>query len=288
MILALKILRFFLGFVFKLPPMAALFITRLAGELTFQVARLTLIKGTTAKNIKRVFPELNGDQLADRLLRNVSLAIFELLSVPFFRAAHFERLCRINGREKIDLALAKRQGILLLLMHTGNYELTPAFLSSLGYRFNSVLKATDDPLFTLLNRSRSHLGGKLINVLEVDMYHESIKALSGNEIVLLLIDTGALEGRNEKISFLGRQVPVATGWLTLAERSGATVLPAYSKREGDKVILNIGEPQNVYRDNRDAVKRQVGQFYEAFIQAHPEQWAIFLNTHEVNRMLEGK
>ncbi|MFA4843583.1 MAG: lysophospholipid acyltransferase family protein [Candidatus Margulisiibacteriota bacterium] len=288
MIAALKILRFLFSFVFKLPTSAALYLTHLAGELTFWIARFTPLRGTTAKNIKRVFPKLDGEQLADRLLRNVGLAIFELLSVPFFGTVHFERLCRIEGRANLDLALAKRQGVLFLLMHTGNYELTPPLLSSLGYRFNSVLKATDDPLFALLNQSRGYKGGKLINVLEVDMYRESMKALGRNEIVALLIDTGALEGRNEMITFLGRPVPVATGWLTLAERSGAAVLPAYSKREGDKIVLHIGEPLHIYRDNRDEVKRQVGQFYEAFIQAHPEQWAIFLNTHEVNRMLEGK
>jgi lauroyl/myristoyl acyltransferase len=288
MIAALKFLRFLFSFVYKLPTPGALYLTRLAGGVTCQIARLTPVRGATAKNIRRVFPELNGELLADRLLRNVGLAIFELLAVPFFKPAHFEQLCRIEGRANLDQALAKRQGVLFLLMHTGNYELTPALLSSLGYRFNSVLKATDDPLFALLNQSRGYKGGKLINVLEVDMYHESMKALGHNEIVALLIDTGALEGRNEKISFLGRQVPVATGWLTLAERSGATVLPAYSKREGDKVVLHIGEPLHVYRDNRAEVKKMVGQFYEAFIQAHPEQWAIFLNTHEVNRMLEGK
>ena len=288
MITALKSLRFLFSFVYKLPVSAALYLTRLAGELTFQIARLTSIRGTTAKNIERVFPEANGEQLAARLLRNVGLAIFELLAVPFFQTEHFERLCRIEGRENLDLALAKRRGVLFLMMHIGNYELIPALLSSLDYRFNSILKATDDPLFALLNQSRGYKGGRLINVLEVDMYRESIKALSHNEIVGILVDTGALEGKHEMMPFLGRSVPIATGWLTLAERSGAAILPAYSKREGDKIVLHISEPLHVYRDNRHEVKRLVSQFYEAFIQAHPEQWAIFLNTHEVNRMLEGK
>lgn len=261
---------------------------RLAGEAVYWISRLTPIKSSVAKNIRLLFPEADSQCLADKLLRNVSHSIFEILCAPLFKKEHFKRISKINGLENIDLGLSKNNGILLLMMHTGNYELTPAFLTSRGYKMNSILKAPDNFLFKIVNRCRSWGGGKLINILKDDMYRDSLRALAENEIVLILIDTGALEGRHETIDFLGRKVPAATGWLTLAQRSKAAVVPAFSKREGDKIVLTLGEPLAVYPDNREDIERKVGGFYENFIRSHPEQWAIFLNDHEVKRMIEGK
>jgi len=261
---------------------------RLAGEAVYWISRLTPIKNSVAKNIRLLFPEADSQCLADKLLRNVSHSIFEIICAPLFKKEHFKHVGKINGLENIDLGLSKGNGILLLMMHTGNYELTPALLTSRGYRMNSILKAPDNFLFKIVNRCRSWGGGKLINVLKDDMYHDSLRALAGNEIVLILIDTGALEGRHETIEFLGMKVPAATGWLTLAQRSKASVVPAFSKREDGKVVLTLGEPLTVNADNREEIVLKVGQLYEKFIKDHPEQWIILLNEYETRRMVEGK
>lgn len=288
MIILVRFLQLLFSFIFRLPAPAAIYMMNFAGEIAYRIARLTPIRKSVSRNVKKLFADADGDRLADRLLRNVSFSIFEVLCTPFFHEEHLKMIGNLKGRENIDLGLSNRNGILILLMHTGNYELTPALLSILGYKVNAILKAPDEPIFRIINRSRGHRGTKLINVLTDDMYRESLKALGDNEIVCLLIDTGALEGRHELFNFLGRKVPVATGWLTLAQRAQAAVIPAFSRREGNKVILNFGEPLTVRADNREEIKQKVGQYYENFIRSHPEQWAIFLNDHEVQRMLEGK
>jgi KDO2-lipid IV(A) lauroyltransferase len=274
-------------FIFLLPPGLALSLMRLSSEIVYQLAKRTPIKKTVARNLNTLFPDVPADKLADKLLRNVSYSIFEILCTPYFKEAHIKVLGKVVGLSNLDLALARRKGALIILMHTGNYELSHVLLSPYNYKMNVTLKASADPLYKLINRSRSYHGTKLINVLETDMYKESIKALSNNEIVSLLIDTGALESRHEIIDFLGQKVPVAIGWLTLAQRSEAAVLPCYSKREGNQVVFTMGEPLFVQSNNREEIKNKVKCFFENFIKAHPEQWAIFLNEFETKRMVEN-
>lgn len=288
MLILLKTLQFIFSLIFLLPPAIAIRLMHFASEITYQIARLTKIKKVVSRNLSHFFPGADTKSLADKLLKNTSYSAFEVLCLPFFKEVHLKTLCKINGQENLDLALSRRKGVLILLMHTGNYEIVPSLLSSLGYRVNSILKAPRDPIFKLLSRSRGHMGVKIINVLEEDMYRESLKALGDNEIVGLLIDTGALEGKHEFFSFLGKQVPVATGWLTLAQRSEAAVVLAFPKREGEKNIVSFNEPFTVYRDNRQEVMQKVRQFFENQIRSHPEQWAMFLNGYEVKRMLGRK
>lgn len=288
MIILLRSLQLIFSLIFRLPAPIAVYLMRFAGETTYRIARLTPIKGIAARNVNRLFPDADGRKVADKLLRNIAYSIFEVLCTPFFNETHINLICKVNGRENIDLSLAKRKGAVILTMHTGNYEMIPVVLASLGYKLNSVLKAADEPIFRFLSRSRSYRGIKLINVLEANMYRESLRALGENEIIALAADTGALEGKHELFPFLGRRVPVATGWLTLAQRSEAAVIPTHSKREEQKLVITFGEPLQVYADNREEAMHKVGQFYENFIRNHPEQWAMFLNDYETKRMVEGK
>ena len=289
MIILIIFLQRIFNFIFKLPPPAAVYLMRFAAESAYQIARLTKVKKIAAKNIALFFPRSDTGLLADKLLRNVGYSIFEILCTPFFEEAHLKRICKINGLENLDLALAKRRGAIMISMHTGNYELIATALAARGYGLASVLKADPaDPLFKIISPSRAYKGIKIINVLKENMYRETLKALARNRTVCLLADTGALEGRHEMLPFLGKKVPVATGWLTLARRSGAPVVPVISRREGKKLIINFYEPLFVYKDNRGEIMLKIGKLFENFVENHPEQWGIFLNEYETKRMVEGK
>ena len=272
--------------IFLLPAKAAIFLMRFAGEIIFQIARLTPIKRTTANNIKAFFPGLNYDLLADRALKNVSYAIFEVLSLPFFNAKHFSILSKVIGKENLDLALRKGKGALIVSMHTGNYEIVPSILASNKYKVNSILKADENPIFTFLEPSRSHGGVKLINILKDDMYKESLNALKNNEVVCLMLDTGASEGRHIEIDFLGKKVIVASGWITLAKRAECEVVPVFCRREKDKIIVQIDKPLTIKKATEEENMWEIKEYFEMHIRQSPDQWLMFINDQETKRMLE--
>ena len=286
MIYLLTFLRLLMRPVFWLPAPAAIYIMRLAGEATYRIASLTPFKKTVAGNYKLVFPEADADELADKLLRNTGHSIFEIICSPYLKKSHLDRLVKIEGLGNLDLALAGRKGVICLSMHSGNYELMTVTMASRGYHMTAVMKSPPgDRLFEFLNHGRRYKGIKLINILDANMYRECLQALAQDRCVGILVDTGALEGRHEMMPFLGYQVPIATGWTTLAQRAGAPVVPFFSKREGDQMVMVAGDVYNIHSDNKAEVMESIRKFYETMVRAHPDQWAIFLNEHEVKRMM---
>jgi len=286
MIYLLNCLRWLMRPVFWLPAPLAVRVMRLAGEATYRIARLTPVRKMVVRNYKMVLPAANAEQLADKALRNAGHAVFEIICAPYFTKAHLDRITKVSGLENLDLAQAKRQGVVCLSMHSGNYELTAAVLASRGYRLTTVMKSPPgDRLYAFLDRSRKYHGARLINILDGNMYRECLQALARDRCVGILVDTGALEGKHEMMPFLGHQVPIATGWTTLAQRAEAPVVPFFSKREDDKVVFIIGEPRTIYSDTKAEVLEHVRKFYENMVENHPDQWALFLNEHEVKRML---
>jgi len=286
MIYLLNFLRWLMRPVFWLPAPVAVKIMRLAGAATWRLARLTPVRPMVVRNFKMVLPRADAETLADRALRNAGHAVFEIICAPYFKQAHLELITRVVGIENLDVALAKRKGAICLSLHSGNYELTAAVLASRGYHLTTVMKSPPgDKLYAFLDRSRQYHGSRLINILDGNMYRECLQALARDRCVGILVDTGALEGKHEMMPFLGHRVPIATGWTTLAQRAEAPVVPFFSKREGGKVVFVIGEPLTIYSDTRAEVMEHVRKFYENMVANHPDQWALFLNEHEVKRML---
>ena len=288
MIILLRSLQFCLRIIFYAPAGSALAAMRFFGWVTQAIAKRTRLRKTVAQNVKMVFPERNAQRIADGLIENVSYSIFELLCLPFFKDRHFKSIFRFEGQPFLDQALREGKGAILLTMHAGNYEVVPAALANLGYRVNSVLRASQDPIFEFLNYCRSKGGVNIINVAEQDMYRETLNVLRKNEIVGTLADTGALESRHVLYKFLDREVPVATYWLTLAQRSGSAVVLILTRKQGKINFIRLYEPFKVTKENRDEVMQKAASVFESFIRQYPEQWGIFLNSYETKRMAQGK
>jgi len=289
MIFLLYFLQTLFRLVFWLPPALAIRAMRAAGRLIYLVAIRTPIRGTVQDNYRVLLPSADAAALADSLLNNISQAIMEVICFPFFRAEHFRLVCRLEGRENLDQALAGGKGVLLLTMHTGNYEMMQVLLPHLGYRLNAVMKApAGDAVFNFINRSRTAHGCKLINVTVSNMYRESLARLADNEIIGLLVDTGANESRNETVLFLGKKMPAAIGWLTLAQRSEASLVVATCRRDHNQLLVKIEPPFRITTENRDRQQEYVRRSFDDFIRAYPDQWALFLNKDEIGRIVQGE
>lgn len=288
MIIFLVFLRSCFRIIFYAPVKVALSLMYFAGWITQALARKTSLRKAVIKNVRTLLPQSNATQIADKLIRNTGYAIFELLCVPFFNKKHLRSIIKVEGTSHLDQGLKAGKGVILITLHAGNYEIIPAALANDGYTINTIARNTPDPIFDLLNHSRTQGGARVINVAEEDMYRETLSHLNKNEIVGILADTGALEGRHEFIDFLGKKVPVATGWLTLAQRSQAAVIPILVKKEGRKNTVTLYAPIKITRNNRSQAMQEAGKVFENFIRQNPEQWLIFLNSYETKRMVEGK
>lgn len=285
MIIFFKSLQWIFGIIFIFPVSLALSVMQAAGWLTQAIANKTRIKKITADNIRLVLPEVNAEAAANKLINNTSYAIFEILCAPFFKSRHFDAITKWKGLENLDKARRENKGVILVTMHAGNYELMPPALSNRGYLVNSVLRATDNQIFEIINRSRATGGARLINVEDENMFKIALELLAKNELVGLLADTGALESRHIMHKFLGYDLPIASGWLTLAQRAGCAVIPILAKKEGKMNLITLYEPLKIEKATRDATVDKLVKIFEDFIKENPEQWLMFFNSYETKRML---
>jgi KDO2-lipid IV(A) lauroyltransferase len=266
----------------------------------------------------RIFPRqwLYGlsDALADlgfslfrsfrrRSIRNVRLALGEKLTAVqvaeivrkslrnFFRdfveivialTVPTERLraeIPIQGRENLDAALSKRNGVIVLGAHLGNFFLVGTRLATEGY-----------PTWVLINQPRNRQFAKFMDDYRLKVRQRTIHArprrealrklnqvLRGNELAIVIADEYR---RNNGIHmpFFGHTVLARRGPATLALRTGAAVVPVYlihDKSQGLKMIVE--SELDLIRTDKDktAIREntlRMTQWLERTVRAYPEQW----------------
>ena len=184
----------------------------------------------------------------------------------------------IQGREHLEAALAKGQGVIALGFHLGNFLLLSAALGVAGYPVHSLLRFLDDE--RLMNLVRRHRRSFFTEIIPSLPRREAVKrilaVLRNNGIVLMLADN--LKRGELETTLFGQPVRTARGVVSLALRTRATVLPVYLVRghsgglqlviESEMEMVRTGEPGADRVANTDRIMRSL----EDLIRRYPDQW----------------
>ncbi len=244
------------------------------------------------ENIRGVYGDSITDAEVVRIRNGAALNAFktmaELLKLRWLTADEVRALTRIEGREHLDAALARGNGVCVVTAHFGNWELAGAALSLAGYPMNVVARDADDPLMReLINGSRRSKG---INVFGRQDVRRLVKVLRNNEIVALVPDQHASEAA-VRIRFLGRVADTHTGPATFAQRLGTAIIPVFAVRQPDDTILvevhpaldlpSTGDRQNDIIASTQMINDALGEG----ILRHPEQWLWFHNRWKAEKQI---
>ncbi|MGH7948859.1 MAG: lysophospholipid acyltransferase family protein [Candidatus Binataceae bacterium] len=238
-------------------------------------------------NLKIAFPEKSEAERA-RILRD-SYLNFGRCAAEYIRLAGFfrHRLARVTRyapqfeMEKV-LAMYRRQGILVLGAHSGNFELLPSVHAMLGYQINLVHR-TQRLLFAdkLLTFVRERAGVQVIRKYRAA--RAVVRALEAGELVGIPFDQNVKRREAVYVPFFGELAATSSGLARLAAMSGAIVLPVFIVREDDKRHhrIEIHGPVPLQQSaNRDAdILENTRRFVNAvedIARRYPEQ---FLWTH---------
>jgi lauroyl/myristoyl acyltransferase len=231
--------------------------------------------------------------------------------LDFFRGSHISDKELKSGwtilnQDVYDDALAKGRGLILLGSHFGNFELAASRLGALGYKLlTPVERMKPEPLFELFCRIRQHHNLRLVPADSRDSLREMLDALKRGEVVMILADRYVM-GASAEIPFFDAPAKMPTGPMSLAQRSGAPVIMAYSWREGPGrqygtfIPLDINTDESAPAAHGDVLpelsssrrtqtatrvrtaelavegQRQFLQALEQAILQHPEQWVATL------------
>jgi KDO2-lipid IV(A) lauroyltransferase len=209
-------------------------------------------------NLAFALPGADHPRIVDGVFRSIARVL-----VSFARFPRMEPL-RCEGGEYFQKALRAGRGVLFATAHLGNWELSALAHSRITGPMNVMVRALDNPrIDALVERRREQSGNRVI--LKKDS--------AANEAVGILIDQNAAIEEGVFVDFFDKQACAGTGFVKLAARSGAAVIPGFALwlEKEQSYVLRFYPPIAITGDTaRDT--QALHSLLESVIREHPDQW----------------
>lgn len=236
----------------------------------------------TLKHLQMVFghqyPVSRINQMAKEVFLNLARNMVDAIRLQKYDSHLIDNLAGAMGLEKIDGALEKGKGLLLLTSHSGNWELLGAYLAFKGYPLHVVGAPSYDPrLDELIIKNRQHSGARYI-ARNASASKKILQALRRNEIVGLLIDQDSKKFEGVFVDFMGREAFTPIGPVLLAMKKNAPIMPIAIHMHGDyRHLIEVGDEIELEitgdKSHDLTVNTQkCSKAVEKFILKQPTQW----------------
>jgi KDO2-lipid IV(A) lauroyltransferase len=247
--------------------------------------------------VRNMLPLCDGDldraRRESRLAyRNIARYWVDVTTVPHRDFSRFETR-HIRFIDEARLEVLRRAGpVLIVSAHTGGAELSLQAMTARGRRFTALVEDIQPgKMAHYLNRLRSSAGGVFEPANRTGV-RAALAALRRGEVVGLMADRD-LQGTGVCTLVAGQPVQLPRGPWELARRTGATVIPMFSRRDWrDRFTVTVEEPFHVPCDGEEsvAVHEAVVRFaglLEKHLRREPGQWTIIEDFWSVHRCGEG-
>ena len=193
-------------------------------------------KAETRRRIAQVYPEQPSvwrERVRREALRNLGRNFVELLWADRLDEGWIAAHVTEGGvHEQLQEARGKGKGVLLVIAHTGNWDLAATVISRYKIPICFIARKQKNTLtYEALQSIRQQRGGTVVDRDDPRLIRKLLAFLAENGMVVILVDIRA-RGAGEQLSFLGQPCQVANGLGLLAGKSGAEVVPVALFRKG--------------------------------------------------------
>ncbi|RMF84157.1 MAG: hypothetical protein D6744_03585 [Planctomycetota bacterium] len=140
---------------------------------------------------------------------------------------------RFHGREHLDAALARGQGVYVLLSHTGSHHVAAVLMALLGYKCAGVRDRNEGALRVYMQQKYAETFPEFaaIRVLYADSFpREIFRCFRENRVVGTALDVGRVRGLNLKtcpVRIFNETRHFLTGTVQIALRCRATIVQGF-------------------------------------------------------------
>ncbi|WP_109526791.1 MULTISPECIES: phosphatidylinositol mannoside acyltransferase [Nocardia] len=231
------------------------------------------------RNLARVIgtaPEAVPDELIRASMRSYARYWREAFRLPSMD--HTKVRYHVGGLEHLDAALAAGRGVILVLPHSGNWDMAGVWLVQNYQSFSTVMeRLKPESLFERFVRYRETLGFEVFPLTggEEPPFPQLAARLRDNRIVCLLGERD-LTGRGVPVTFFGERTWMPAGAAKLAVETGAAMIPVHAwftvDADGrEDWGLKTEAPIDVSRGVEVATQALADRF-AANIAEHPADW----------------
>jgi len=182
---------------------------------------------------------------------------------------------RFVGEESLKEALQTGKGVILVTGHFGAVEFLPGALAVNGYPASMICRFQTDRLRTSLIERAERINLDLIDADSDHIFLAALKALKQGRILITECDEFEEWRPDDRQNhyFLNCKLPSDRSLEILRKRSGAPVISALLKREGQRnYSLNLTPMGNGASPAAMPVSAQCLRTLEAEVEACPQQW----------------
>lgn len=238
------------------------------------------------ENLRRVFPDMD-DKAVGRLALNTFRNYSEyLVDYGRFKTLDKESLFKAltcDGMEHLRAALALGNGVIVLTVHIGNWELGGMFAGKQGIKTN-VVTAHEGMLEIDAIKERYRKYHNVNTLIIGDSPFSTIDLLSAlkrNELLAMLVDRSGASGTGGDITvdFFNRPFPFPKGPLILSKMTGAAIIPGFVVKEKGSYRVIITPALFAPSEGEfTACARRIMLVFEEAIRRYPDQWYNFVKV----------
>jgi predicted exporter len=237
--------------------------------------------------IANLLPVVNGDRAEAqraclRLSRNFGHKLVDLWRCEAGLPAA-PLISEFVGAEALLEAHRRKQGVLLVTPHLGNWEVGGYALAARGIKLYVVtLSEPAAGLTETRAQARARNGIETIVVGDNPFgFVEIIKRLQDGAVMAILLDR-ARESSRVTVDFFGRPFHAAVAAADLARASGCLIIPVFlpHAERGYRIELL---PEIAYerselggREARQRLTQRIFRAFEPFVRQYPDQWYHFI------------
>lgn len=265
----------------RLPHPLAYGLARIAGDLAYRYRHGT--RADVQDNMRHVMGRLathdEVDRAAREAFRNVARYYVDLIRLPLTTPQRMiQKNVRVIGIERVHAATQRGQGVVVATAHFGNPEIGVQVGAVLGLNVLVLAEPLSPPSFDeMMTKMRTTFGVRYEDV-SFSAVANAIKHLRGGGVLAIICDRD-IQGTGTPLPFFGEETPLPLGAVELAARTGALLVPGYSRRVGTGFEITFEEPIELEKTGdreADAVTnaKKLLKVAEAWIRSDPGQWMV--------------
>ena len=244
-------------------------------------AILPHLRDRAEENLGMALPELDQaerNEIKRGVFRNLGRLLGEVSQFPKLNRENIEKVVSYVGLENFVTARDRGRGVILLTGHIGAWELSVFSHALYGYPMSFLARRIDNPLVEQLAETyRGRVGNRSID--KRGSLREVIRTLKAGGVVGILADLNATREEGVFVDFFGMPACTTAGVATLAQRTGAAVVPGYIVwNESEQIhhlhfepFLETIDTGNPKADVVTNTARYTKALEEA-IRRYPDQW----------------
>jgi len=252
-------------------------IASIIGDFLYKIIKMR--RPLVENNLALTFPEKKISEIkaiARQVYRHQAENFIEVLRLPMIKTVEAAaRLVDIDAHDFLAKTIDRKQGVVVVSAHFGNWELMAHCTGLLMAHLTLVVRPLKNhAVDRQINRWRSMSGNRI--VYDGQALREGLRALKKGEILVLLGDQSDPVG-GFSTEFLGRSSSVFLGPAYLALKAGVPLFVGISRRDGQgRYAVNFEEIDQTglgtTKADAEELARRYTKVLARHIYQHPEEW----------------